>query len=162
MTSPFTPTFKRPQQLRVQHLNDLLPSAKVLSFLNLYPSLNIWFVSVRIVIFSIASVRLCPRILQLRAFIHARSLYHSFLRAARIPFLRAAIPARGLYLILSRRAQPVSARSLYRTLLLVMRSKFLRAAFNAHSCAPRAAHQCAHSVPPILARRAQLINTRKL
>src|SRR6218665_414565 len=135
MTSPFTPTFKRPQQLRVQHLNDLLPSAKVLSFLNLYPSLNRWFVSVRIVIFSIASVRLCPRILQLRAFIHARSLYHSFLRAARSPFLRAACISHSFA-----RAQPISARSLYRTLLLVMRSKFLRAAFNAHSCAPRAAH----------------------
>src|SRR6218665_3215460 len=89
MTSPFTPTFKRPQQLRVQNLNDLLPSAKVLSFLNLYPSLNTWFVSVRVVIFSIASVRLCPRVLQLRAFIHARSLYHSFLSAARSPFLHA-------------------------------------------------------------------------
>src|SRR6218665_1226576 len=144
MTSPFTPTFKRPQQLRVQNLNDFLPSAKVLSFLNLFPSLNRWFVSVRIVIFSIASVRLCPRILQLRAFIHASSLYHSFLRAHPIPARSHSgarpITARSLYLILSRRAQPVSARSLYRTLLLVMRSKFLRAAFNAHSCAPRAAH----------------------
>src|SRR6218665_2622071 len=94
MTSPFTPTFKRPQQLRVQHLNDLLPSAKVLSFLNLHPSRNRWFVSVRIVIFSIASVRLCPRVLQLRAFIHARSLYHSFFRTARSPFLRAPCIAR--------------------------------------------------------------------
>src|SRR6218665_712739 len=88
--SPVTPTFKRPQQLRVQHLNDLPPSAKVLSFLNLYPSRNIWFVSFRVVIFSIASVHLCPRVLQLRAFIHARSLYPSFLSAARSPFLLAA------------------------------------------------------------------------
>src|SRR6218665_3903820 len=119
MTSPFTPTFKRPQQLRVQHLNDLLPSAKVLSFLNLYPSRNRWFVSVRIVIFSIASVRLCPRVLQLRAFIHARSLYLSFLRAARTSFLRAATPARG---------------------------PLLRAACISHSFAPRAAHSCEQPV----------------
>src|SRR6218665_3502939 len=88
--SPVTPTFIRPQQLRVQHLNDLLPSARVLSFLKLYPSRNGWFVSFPIVIFSIASVRLCPRVLQLRAFILARSLYHSFLSAARSPFLHAA------------------------------------------------------------------------
>src|SRR6218665_660448 len=117
MTSPVTPTFKRPQQLRVQHLNDLLPSAKVLSFLNLYPPRNRWLVSVRIVIFSIASVRLCPHVLQLRAFIHARSLYHSFLRAARTSFLRAATPARSPFLraalsrVIACRAQQIPARS---------------------------------------------------
>src|SRR6218665_2048122 len=142
MTSPFTPTFKRPQQLRVQHLNDLLPSAKVLSFLNLYPSLNRWFVSVRVVIFSIASVRLCSRILQLRAFIHARSLYHSFLRAARS----------------HSGARPITARSLYLSFFRAARSPFLRAACIARYCLSRAANSCAQPLTPILARRAQLIN----
>src|SRR6218665_1849449 len=140
MTSPFTPTFKRPQQLRVQHLNDLLPSAKVLSFLNLYPSLNRWFVSVRIVIFSIAYVRLCPRILQLRAFIHARSLYHSFLRAARSPFLRAAHScAQPFRRAANYCAEPVS-----------------------HSFAPRAAHFCAQPVSHVTACHAQQIPARSL
>src|SRR6218665_2882812 len=151
MTPPFTPTFKRPQQLRVQHLNDLLPSAKVLSFLNLYPSLNRWLVSIRSVIFSIASVRLCLRILQLRAFIHARSLYDSFLRAARSPILRAAIPARGPLL-------HAACISFFRA----ARSPFLRAACIARYCLSCAANFCAQPLTPILARRAQLINVHIL
>src|SRR6218665_1958000 len=84
MTSPATQTFKRPQQLRLQHFNETLPLARVLYFLNSYPSCNRWFVSIRTIMhecFTVARFHTCA---QSAWSIPARHLHRSFLHATTI------------------------------------------------------------------------------